>query len=302
LGTDSLGDSDPTVRFPWKFGTPQTTGGYTTPLWNGYDTIAVADVTFTGGGDIATQLVDVDGTSAATKPADPTKPGREFIDWFEDDETTPFDFNTPITGDTALTARFEAAPGAPGTPDTTVDSTITGLTPTITGIRREGKTLRASTGTLNPTNTTATYTWRANGKTIKGANKPWLTLRKAHAGRTITVTITAKAPGTPAVTKTSAPTKIVSSAKRRIVLSTNRAAKGQPLTVTATGFKARQKVTVRLDGDKRYTGRADSRGVLTTTVTFAKNTKPGRRSVLVTSYRTDGEPHRSIHTTIKYRR
>jgi len=43
----------------------------------------------------------------ATRPAvDPDKPGYDFVDWFIPNAETPFDFNTVITGNTTIEARF----------------------------------------------------------------------------------------------------------------------------------------------------------------------------------------------------
>ena len=45
----------------------------------------------------------------ATKPADPTKSGYDFDDWYEEDTfVTVFDFTDPITADTTIYAKFDA--------------------------------------------------------------------------------------------------------------------------------------------------------------------------------------------------
>lgn len=299
LGVGALGMGTPTVRFSWKLGEPRTAGGYTTPTWHDYPTIPVADVTFVGGGDITAQSVDVDGSSTATKPADPAKAGHVFTGWFTEGAATPFDFTAPIVGDTVLTAGFAPAPPAPPVTPSNPDLSVTGLAPVITGDPREGKTLLAKPGSLSPSDAAVAYQWRADGTVIKGAAQGKLKLGKAQAGRRITVTITATAPGAPSVSKTSAKSKIVASSKPRLVLSTSTVAKGKPVTVTVTGFKARQKITIWLGGKKRYTGRADSRGVLTKSVTFAKGTKPGRIRVRVTGQQAGRD--RTIQTTVRYR-
>ena len=66
-------------------------------------------VTFKNG-DIET-LVKVVENEKVTKPADPTKEGYNFLGWF--DGETKFDFNTAITADKTLTAKWEAKPVVP---------------------------------------------------------------------------------------------------------------------------------------------------------------------------------------------
>lgn len=57
--------------------------------------------------EITTQTVE-EG-SKATKPTDPTKDGYRFVDWLYNHQQ--FDFETPITEDIVLTARFERING-----------------------------------------------------------------------------------------------------------------------------------------------------------------------------------------------
>lgn len=58
-----------------------------------------------GGTAIADQSVRSGNT--ATKPADPTKSGYTFDDWYEENTfTTVFDFTDPITADTTIYAKF----------------------------------------------------------------------------------------------------------------------------------------------------------------------------------------------------
>ena len=56
--------------------------------------------------------VTVEDSSKLTRPADPVKEGYKFIGWFVGDKE--FDFNTPITGDLKIEARFEKLPTTPG--------------------------------------------------------------------------------------------------------------------------------------------------------------------------------------------
>ena len=67
------------------------------------------DVTFNvnmeGVTPVDTQTVKCNET--ATAPAAPTKEGYKFLGWFKDGENTAFDFDTPITQKTELTAKWE---------------------------------------------------------------------------------------------------------------------------------------------------------------------------------------------------
>ncbi len=70
-------------------------------------------VTFIADGNETTQTVK-DGETA-DKPEAPTKPGHKFLGWFEEGNEAAFDFDTPVTGNVTLTARFEAYTVTPST-------------------------------------------------------------------------------------------------------------------------------------------------------------------------------------------
>ena len=67
------------------------------------------DVTFNvdmeGVAPVDTQTVKCNAT--ANEPTAPTKEGYKFLGWFKDGENTAFDFDTPITQKTELTAKWE---------------------------------------------------------------------------------------------------------------------------------------------------------------------------------------------------
>lgn len=65
---------------------------------------AIATVKFTNAGDIPSQQVLVG--DCATEPLSPHKKGYTFNGWYCTGETTKFDFNTPIEGDTELSASY----------------------------------------------------------------------------------------------------------------------------------------------------------------------------------------------------
>lgn len=71
----------------------------------------VVKVTFDskGGSDVAAQ--EIEKGKMATEPAVPTRTGYKFLGWYDGD--TKFDFNTAITADKTLTAKWEAKPVVP---------------------------------------------------------------------------------------------------------------------------------------------------------------------------------------------
>ncbi|KAA1418398.1 carboxypeptidase regulatory-like domain-containing protein [Mumia zhuanghuii] len=83
---------------------------------------------------------------------------------------------------------------------------ITAGTPTISGAARTGSTLRASLGRWAPTALHFRYQWRANGTAIPGATSSALRLTNAHAGKRISVQVTATKKGHVTATRTSATT------------------------------------------------------------------------------------------------
>jgi uncharacterized repeat protein (TIGR02543 family) len=75
-------------------------------------TVKAAAVTVTfnsnGGSDVA--VLTIDNGAKATKPADPTRTGYVFAGWFSDEAlTTAFDFETALTANTTLYAKWTAS-------------------------------------------------------------------------------------------------------------------------------------------------------------------------------------------------
>lgn len=69
------------------------------------------------------------------------------------------------------------------------------VAPVITGILSVGQTLSASTGTWSPSADTYAYQWRRGGVAIVGANQSTYSVNSTDVGKSITVTVTAKANG-----------------------------------------------------------------------------------------------------------
>jgi len=80
--------------------------------------------------------------------------------------------------------------------------------PTISGTVQVGATLTANPGTWEPA-ATFSYSWKANGKAIKGATSASYKLKAAEAGKKITVTVTGAASGYVSQSKTSVATAAV---------------------------------------------------------------------------------------------
>ena len=74
-------------------------------------------VTFDSQGGSAVAAQSVSRGAKATKPADPTKDGYKFLNWYEEqDAITPFDFQTEITSNWTLYAGWQKNGTAPVTP------------------------------------------------------------------------------------------------------------------------------------------------------------------------------------------
>jgi uncharacterized repeat protein (TIGR02543 family) len=63
-------------------------------------------VTFDSNGGTAVPSQTVKKGDPAQRPANPTRPGYLFVDWFQDGVEAPFDFSTPIVANITLHARW----------------------------------------------------------------------------------------------------------------------------------------------------------------------------------------------------
>lgn len=70
-------------------------------------TINTYNVTFNSNSGSAVASQAIDYNLKASAPAEPTRAGHTFAGWFTDSElTNPYDFDTPVTGDVALFAKW----------------------------------------------------------------------------------------------------------------------------------------------------------------------------------------------------
>ena len=76
-----------------------------------YKLVEAVVVTFvTEDGIVAPEAQRIEKGTKATKPTDPTKEHYSFLGWFAEGAEKAFDFDTPITKDITLTAKFEGDP------------------------------------------------------------------------------------------------------------------------------------------------------------------------------------------------
>lgn len=93
------GTLDPSATF----GNPDVSTNY---VW--VDVTTYYEVVFnTGVEGLTVDTQTVKYGDKIEKPEDPTREGYKFLGWFKDGEDTAFDFDTPITQKTELTARWE---------------------------------------------------------------------------------------------------------------------------------------------------------------------------------------------------
>jgi len=71
-------------------------------------------VTFDASGGSAVPAHTVEYGSRAAKPDDPVRDGYRFLGWFLADAAAAYDFDTPVTADVTLTARWEVAVAVSG--------------------------------------------------------------------------------------------------------------------------------------------------------------------------------------------
>lgn len=80
--------------------------------------------------------------------------------------------------------------------------------PKVSGTPKVGRTLKVSPGRWTTLATSYTYRWKAGGKTIKGATKRTLKLKRAQKGKKITVQVTARSTGHTAGTASGSTKKV----------------------------------------------------------------------------------------------
>jgi Listeria/Bacterioides repeat len=228
------------------------------------------DVTFNanGGTLVSTLTVKADGT--ITKPADPTKSGYVFAGWYYNDEL--FDFNTKITGDIKLEARWTEA-GDTNVSGVSLDRSSLSLLPGSTA------TLVATVAPASATN--KSLTWSSSNTGVATVNANGIVTAVKDGTATITVTTvdgSYKATCTVTVSKTNVAVTGISLNKTSLNLAVN---ESSTVTATVTPSGATNKkvswtsnntkvATVNASG--KITGVSDGTAVITATTDDGKFT------------------------------
>lgn len=198
-------------------------------------------------------------TAIATQQEELVAPGESATFGFPIRIPTGLADATPVKQDfAAVTAEGLVVPSSTFHFAVTADSRSVFTSkplPTITGVTTQANTLTAVPGAWGPGNPTFTYQWKRNGAVIPGATGAEYLLAAADAGRKVSVTVTASAPGYVSVTSTSASTPVIAS------MWPNSLYVGQSLP--------RGGQLVSLDGEYRVYQRADGALVLQNRFTLA---------------------------------
>ena len=190
-----------------------------------------------GGSAVRSQYVE--HGEPAVQPDDPTREGYTFAQWTLDGAA--FDFSTPITADTTLTAQW--TPNAPETFAVTVDTKIAGGA--VTADKTEAAAGDTVTLTATPDAGYAFGAWTvtdADGGAVTVENSSFTMPAKAV---TVSATFTAVAPTTYAV---NVPPKLAGGA---VTADKTEAAAGETVTLTVTpddGFHTTEVTVTDADG------------------------------------------------------
>lgn len=164
-------------------------------------------------------------------------------------------------GENARTV-LEVDPGA-----ASIATAVNVTSPTILGVPEEGRTLRAKTGTWTPRAREFFYQWQANGTDVFGATEARYRVNDSIAGATLTVKITARAPGLIAGTAVSGGVYVKEKVFPTVTLSQSTIGPGEQTvaTVAIRSFSAVSGVVELRVGALRYpvTLDADQTGQVT---------------------------------------
>lgn len=112
-----------------------------------------------GGNSVSNQIINKDGT--ITKPQDPVRDGYKFLGWYSNNVL--FDFNTPITKNLELIAKWEKAKDN----STTATTTTTKKNDTTSSTTKKTTTKKNDITNTTTTKKTTTNTTEAKKYTVK---------------------------------------------------------------------------------------------------------------------------------------
>lgn len=112
-----------------------------------------------GGNSISNQIINKDGT--ITKPQDPVRDGYKFLGWYSNNVL--FDFNTPVTKNLELVAKWEKVKDN----STTATTTTTKKNDTTSSTTKKTTTKKNDTTNTTTTKKTTTTTTEAKKYTVK---------------------------------------------------------------------------------------------------------------------------------------
>lgn len=112
-----------------------------------------------GGNSVSNQIINKDGT--ITKPQDPVRDGYKFLGWYSNNVL--FDFNTPVTKNLELVAKWEKAKDN----STTGTTTTTKKNDTTSSTTKKTTTKKNDTTNTTTTKKTTTTTTEAKKYTVK---------------------------------------------------------------------------------------------------------------------------------------
>ena len=112
-----------------------------------------------GGNSVSNQIINKDGT--ITKPQDPVRDGYKFLGWYSNNVL--FDFNTPVTTNLELVAKWEKAKDN----STTGTTTTTKKNDTTSSTTKKTTTKKNDTTNTTTTKKTTTTTTEAKKYTVK---------------------------------------------------------------------------------------------------------------------------------------
>lgn len=112
-----------------------------------------------GGNSVSNQIINKDGT--ITKPQDPVRDGYKFLGWYSNNVL--FDFNTPVTTNLELVAKWEKAKDN----STTGTTTTTKKNDTTSSTTKKTTTKKNDTTNTTTTKKTTTNTTEAKKYTVK---------------------------------------------------------------------------------------------------------------------------------------